>query len=79
MAEKDGLFAIAFALLQLAHAQQSIATHIKYLGTGDAATTMGAIEFLGAHVGMEVAEQYEEIRPVRELLRTMKAEMEAAE
>jgi hypothetical protein len=47
----DGLFAIAFALLRLADAQRAIATHIKYLGTGDAATTMGAIEFLGAHIG----------------------------
>jgi len=39
-----GLFAIA-AQLQL------VAVQLKYLGNGDAATTMGAIEALGMHLG----------------------------
>jgi hypothetical protein len=34
----------------------SIGTHLKYLGTGDAATTMGAIEFLGSHLGKALTE-----------------------
>ena len=41
--EGDGQFAIAFALMALT-------TSIKYLGTGDAASTMGAIEFLATAV-----------------------------
>jgi uncharacterized protein with PhoU and TrkA domain len=73
-AEEEPGFAIAYALMQLAHAAHSIAgavgdladcanrqieateklavatdrcaTHLKYLGVGDAATTMGAIEYL---------------------------------
>jgi hypothetical protein len=51
MAGKDGLFAIAFALLQLVEAQQEIAYQIKKLGNADAATPMGAIEAFGAHIG----------------------------
>jgi hypothetical protein len=47
----DGLFAIAHAILKLADAQQNLATHVKYLGNGDAATTMGAIEAFGMHIG----------------------------
>lgn len=47
----EGLFAIAFALLELASAQESVAIHLKYLGNGDAATTMGAIEAFGKHIG----------------------------
>jgi hypothetical protein len=31
---------------QIAEAIQALAIHVKYLGTGDAATTMGAVEFL---------------------------------
>jgi len=34
----------------VAEALTSIAVHLKYLGTGDAATTMGAIEFLAKEV-----------------------------
>lgn len=47
----DAGFAIAYALLELAEAQKSLATHVKYLGNGDAATPMGAIEAFGAHIG----------------------------
>jgi hypothetical protein len=32
---------------EIAKALQTIGVHLKYLGVGDAATTMGAIEFLG--------------------------------
>jgi hypothetical protein len=41
----------AIALLQVASAQDRTATHLKYLGVGDAATTMGAIEFLTVTLG----------------------------
>lgn len=44
MAAHDGQYAIARALLD-------VATQLKYLGVGDAATTMGAIEFLAKEVG----------------------------
>jgi len=47
----DGRYAIAYALLKLASAQESTAVHIKYLGNGNAATTMGAIEAYGMHIG----------------------------
>jgi hypothetical protein len=42
-----GLFAIASAL-------QSVAVQLKYLGNGDASTTMGAIEALGVHLGEKI-------------------------
>jgi hypothetical protein len=41
-----GLYAVAVALLMNADATDRCATGLKYLGTGDAASTMGAIEFL---------------------------------
>lgn len=47
----DGLFAIAYAILELSEAQQSLANQVKYLGNGDAVTTMGAIEAFGANIG----------------------------
>lgn len=50
-ARTDGSFAIAYALLRVANAQADTATHLKYLGNGDAATPMGAIEAFGAHIG----------------------------
>jgi hypothetical protein len=50
-ARTDGSFAIAYALLKLAKAQEDAAIHLKYLGNGDAATTMGAIEAFGMHIG----------------------------
>jgi hypothetical protein len=46
----DPGFAIAYALLELAEAQRSTATHLKYLGVGDAATTMGAVEYLATQI-----------------------------
>ena len=47
----EGLFAVAYALLELAEAQKSCAVHLKYLGNGDASTTMGAIEAFGMQLG----------------------------
>lgn len=41
---EKALFAIAIAI-------DNLATQVKYLGTGDAASTMGAIEFLATHLG----------------------------
>jgi hypothetical protein len=38
-----------------------IATYLKYLGTGDAATTMGAIEFLAARIGEAISEGLHEV------------------
>ena len=35
---------------QIAEAIQALAIHVKYLGTGDAATTMGAVEFLATKI-----------------------------
>jgi methyl-accepting chemotaxis protein len=43
----DGSFAIALALLNLT-------TAVKWLGTGNAATPMGAIEFLATHIGEKI-------------------------
>jgi hypothetical protein len=40
----DGSYAIALALLDVAYA-------LRALGTGDAASTMGAIEYLSANIG----------------------------
>jgi len=42
-AEDNGAYAIAYALLR-------VADQLKWLGTGDAATTMGAIEMVGAEL-----------------------------
>jgi hypothetical protein len=46
--EMNGQCAIAYAILQLAAAQNRTADAIDRLGLSDAATPMGAIEFLAA-------------------------------
>lgn len=46
----DGAFAVAYALLLLADQQAATVRALHYLGTGNAGTSMGAIEFLGAQV-----------------------------
>lgn len=46
----DGSFAIAYALLQLAQAQDRTATQIKNLGFADAMTPFGAIEALNMQI-----------------------------
>ena len=38
----------------VADALMSAAINLKYLGNGDAATQMGAIEALGAHIGEKI-------------------------
>lgn len=50
-APRDPGFAIAYALLLLAQAQERTASAVRALGNGDAATSMGAIEALGMHLG----------------------------
>jgi hypothetical protein len=45
----DGLFAIARAINHLA-------TQVKYLGGGDNASTMGAIEYLALHLGDKIGD-----------------------
>lgn len=62
----DGRFAIAYALLELAEAQRSCATWLKYLGNGDAATSMGALEALGVHVGEQLNRVATAISEVRD-------------
>jgi hypothetical protein len=42
----DGVFAVAFAILELARAQERTATQIKDLGMAGAHTPFGAIEAL---------------------------------
>ena len=50
-ARTDPGYAIAYGLLKLAKAQEDTAVHLKYLGNGNAATPMGAIEAFGVHIG----------------------------
>jgi hypothetical protein len=47
-------YAVAYAILQLAKAQDRTADQIKALGLGNAASTMGAVEYLAVQVA-EVA------------------------
>jgi hypothetical protein len=53
-ARTDAGYAIAHALMRLADAQAATATHLKYLGNGNAVTTMGAIEAFGMHIGEKI-------------------------
>lgn len=46
-AHPNGPAAVAYAIMLLADEMANVAFWLKYLGTGDAATPMGAIEFLG--------------------------------
>lgn len=46
----SGYYAIAYALMALAEAQDATATALKYLGAGDAATSMGAVEYLATQL-----------------------------
>ena len=56
-ARDDGQYAIAYALLQLA-------TQVKYLGGGDNASTMGAVEFLAVRLGEKLDEVAAALRDV---------------
>ena len=51
----SGAFAIAYAVLVLAEAQDRTASGLRALGTGDAAAAMGALEFHATHVGEKLA------------------------
>lgn len=55
-AEKDAGYAIAYAILQLAAAQEKVARQIQYLGNGDATDNRGAIEAFGMHIGEKIDE-----------------------
>jgi hypothetical protein len=50
-ARTDPGYATAYALLLIADAQKQQAMWLKFLGNGDAATHMGAIEAFGMHIG----------------------------
>jgi hypothetical protein len=67
-ASSDGRFAIAAALLEIAEAHHSLATHLKYLGVGNAATEMGAAEFLAGSIKgglLELASAIDRNTPLR--------------
>jgi len=70
-AAKDARWAIAYALMRLADAQESVATQLKYLGNGDAATQMGAMEALGLQLG-------EKLQAVADALEMMGSEVSGA-
>jgi hypothetical protein len=60
-----------YALLKLTKATQDCAVHLKYLGVGDAASTMGAVEFLAIRVN-------EGLSSVAEALAMLKAGVRAS-
>ena len=61
-ARTDSRYAIAHALMKLAKAQQETATHLKYLGNGNASTQHGAIEAFGMHIGEKLDALTEALR-----------------
>jgi hypothetical protein len=69
-AASDPGFAIAYAVLVLAKAQQDTAVHLKYLGVGDAATTMGAVEYLAQQLREGLDRTAEAISGMSEPLRS---------
>ena len=69
-AADDPGFAIAYALLELAKEQQNTAVHLKYLGVGDAATTMGAIEYLATQITEGMSRLSSAIESLAEPLRS---------
>jgi FkbM family methyltransferase len=54
-ARSDAGYAIAFALLQLARAQEASTHHIKNLGNGNASTDTSAVEASGMHTDTDVS------------------------
>ena len=50
----DPQWAIAYAILKLSHAVTDCSVQLKYLGNGDAATQMGAIEALSTTIGEQM-------------------------
>jgi hypothetical protein len=62
-AETDSGFAIAYAVIKLADAVNSVAYQLKNLGVGNAATEMGAIEYLATQIaesGSKIADAVRE-------------------
>jgi len=60
----DGLFAIAYSLVDLAESQKATARALTKLGMNDAGTPMGAIETLAYEIkkaGQSVAEEIESV------------------
>ena len=53
-AKANATYAVAYALLRLAEAQADTAVHLKYLGVGDAGTTMGAVEYLAVELSSKL-------------------------
>ena len=60
----EGFALLAYAILKLAQEQQNTAFHLKYLGNGDAATSMGAIEAFGMHIGEKLDRLAEAIESI---------------
>jgi hypothetical protein len=54
MAVEDAGYAVAYGLLKVADAQTNVATQLKFLGTGDAATALGGIEGLALLLGQKL-------------------------
>jgi hypothetical protein len=73
-ASTESGYAIAYAILKLADACKSVATQLKYLGTGDAATTMGAIEYLATEVRDGIKSISAEIREGIEFVSAVKTQ-----
>jgi hypothetical protein len=59
----DGDFAAEFLKIL-----RSISTGLKYLGVGDAGTTMGAVEFLGVEIGKGFARLADAQREAAEII-----------
>ena len=62
-AEKDSGFAIAYAIIKLADAVNSVSYQLKCLGVGNAGTEMGAIEYLATQInecGSKIADAVRE-------------------
>jgi len=53
-ADDNPQWALAYAVLRLAKAQEDVAVHLKYLGNGNASTQMGAIEGHATHLGEKI-------------------------
>lgn len=77
-AEKNpNLVGSVFGGEQISAQLKSIAMWIKYLGNGDAATTMGALEALGMHLGEKMSSVTEAIASIAEPLDHLRDVMDA--
>jgi len=69
----DPQWAIAYAILKLSHAVLDCAVQLKYLGNGNAATEMGAIEALSANLGEKLHELTNVVGDVAEAVDRVKS------